>query len=109
MRSPWSTPQFRADGEHGLTIACNGVGGRVDFVIRIARADPLMRTVPGVRNDMPRLTYLTYCHAYKRMRVGRLIGALRRLTSKMAAIGKADWQIHDWRGELIDRRLDYYQ
>ncbi len=57
---------------------------------------------------MPRLTYLTYCHAYKRMRVVRLIGALRRLTSKMAAIGKADWQIHDWRGELIDRRLDYY-
>ncbi len=42
------------------------------------------------------------------MRVVRLIGALRRLTSKMAAIGKADWQIHDWRGELIDRRLDYY-
>ncbi len=38
----------------------------------------------------------------------RLIGALRRLTSKMAAIAKADWQIHDWRGELIDRRLDYY-
>ncbi len=26
----------------------------------------------------------------------------------MAAIAKADWQIHDWRGELIDRRLDYY-
>ncbi len=37
-----------------------------------------------------------------------LIVALRRLTSKMAAIGKADWQIPDWRGELIDRRLDYY-
>ncbi len=67
-----------------------------------------MVAVPAVRNDMPRLTYLTYCHAYKGMRVGRLIGALRRLTSKMAAIGKADWQIHDWRGELIDRRLDYY-
>ncbi len=40
--------------------------------------------------------------------IGRLIGVLRRLTSKMAAIGKADWQIPDWRGELIDRRLDYY-
>ncbi len=21
---------------------------------------------------------------------------------------QADWHIHDWRGELIDRRMDYY-
>ncbi len=42
------------------------------------------------------------------MRVGLLIVALRRLTSKIAAIGTVDWQIPDWRGELIDRRLDYY-
>ncbi len=26
----------------------------------------------------------------------------------MAAIGMVDWQIPDWGGELIDRRLDYY-
>ncbi len=26
----------------------------------------------------------------------------------MAAIGMVDWQIPDWRGELIYRRLDYY-
>ncbi len=42
------------------------------------------------------------------MRVGCLIVALRRRTSKIAAIGTVDWQIPDWRGELIDRRLDYY-
>ncbi len=35
-----------------------------------------------------------------------MIVALRRLTSKIAAIGTVDWQIPDWRGELIDRRLD---
>jgi hypothetical protein len=27
------------------TIACNGVGGRTDFEINVARADTLMRTV----------------------------------------------------------------
>lgn len=27
------------------TIACNGVGGRADFEINVARADPLMRSV----------------------------------------------------------------
>ncbi|XZE36350.1 hypothetical protein SH501x_001913 [Pirellulaceae bacterium SH501] len=28
-----------------VTIACNGVGGRVDFEVHVALADPLMRTV----------------------------------------------------------------
>ncbi len=26
----------------------------------------------------------------------------------MSAIGNSDWPVHDWRGELIDRRMDYY-
>ncbi len=31
---------------------------------------------------------------------------LRSLAWKITAIGKL--QVHDWRGELIDRRMDYY-
>ncbi len=45
MRSSWNAPQWLTDGEHGVTTACNGAGGRVGFGINASRAGPLMRVV----------------------------------------------------------------